>query len=138
MALNDEQKKLLHAAIDKAQGFGHCRYVTEGGTARCVVAQLGALCGVTGEELSRWDEGQERFRNVRANNLPGASKLDDYPMGLLDGLQSYWDGNLGVVFEAPKGMTDEQVQQAYEAAVRLRIHRLVDEWPSTLSAPKEG
>lgn len=111
----------LHAAIEKAEGRGDCRYVSWDNDGRpqpyCVVAQFAALCGVTAAELSDW-----RGVMVGAvldgdpDEFPGREKLPEDPAtrGVMVGLQLMWDER------------DPQSRDASLSQLKEAMHNLVD------------
>lgn len=110
----------LHAAIEKAEGRGECRYVswTAGGPQpQCVIAQFAVLCGVTPAELADW-----RGVMVGAvldgdpDEFPGREKLPQDPAarGAMMGIQLMWDER------------EPQLRDASLSRLKEAMHNLVD------------
>ncbi len=101
--LSPDQAEKLHKAIDAAKHPGACQY-TRGGEPCCVIGQLGALEGVSLEELFKWSGSV-------ATLVSNREVFAKYPLGLLIGLQQQWDAYL-----MDEGQTEHTKQ---------RMHRLV-------------
>jgi hypothetical protein len=130
--LTDERKKRLHAAIDAAQGYSRCQYVTPDKDApQCVIGQLAALEGVTADQLKEW-HGTVNYVIQPFRNLDGVMKrafetsdrLDAYPTHLLRALQARWDEPRAYDLVAKK-QEDEDVGAA---KARADMHKIVDDW----------
>lgn len=116
--LTADQKAKLHAAIDAAKGPGECQYVIDGQPG-CVIGQLAVACGVTVDDMARFDaDGSESDGSAQRVEAilghPLVTPLRRFPDTLLRELQRAWDRNDG----------------HSEASRRIRMHTLVEEYPT--------
>lgn len=124
--LTQEQRDKLHKAIDLARSPGYCRYATytvttsDDGTQvsqeskpLCLIGQLAVLEGVSPDSLHAWDRVGGGVRQVmNSTKRPENEKLKDYPLDLLERLQSKWDN------DSNRGATEHDL--------RLSLHRMVN------------
>lgn len=84
-----KQKENLLKAIDQAEGYGGCQYVTFDKRPCCVIAQLACLEGVSIKELDQWlgVNVEGILLSERLNN----QALRPYPKDLLLRIQTLWD-----------------------------------------------
>lgn len=87
--LTEAQKNNLLLAINKAEGFGLCRYTKDMGTQpNCVIGQLAAIHGIPMAEILTWRGKGIDYIGLM---LPFNSPLRSYPLDLLIALQKRWD-----------------------------------------------
>jgi hypothetical protein len=99
----------LELAIDRAEGFGVCKYVSQGRPV-CVIAQLGAIEGVSIEEMERWNG------SIIRSVYPKVPKFRKYNKELLTELQVIWDDIR--TWERP-AQTKENISTARDAMRKL-------------------
>lgn len=88
----------LKQAIKLARGAGKCDYLNNG-KPYCVIAQLYVLEGGSVEDLKEWE-------GCTITGIDDRGCLKKYPIKLLDGLQSRWDGDIDPDYH--KKTTDER------------------------------
>lgn len=78
-----EKYKKVMKAIKLATGKGDCKYITDDKPA-CVIAQLGALEGISKYRMSRWS-------NANILSVIDKQELHKYDNTFLRKLQQMWD-----------------------------------------------
>lgn len=101
--LTNEQKEMLHKAIDLAHSPGRCKYVGDDNKPQCIIGQLAFMCGVSVDEMKNWKVEYSNitgtydavYHGMRMGSLPVNEKLLSFPESLLSSIQSTWDWRSG-------------------------------------------
>lgn len=85
-------KKSLLQAIESAKDYKACKYLSENGEPRCVIAQLFVLSGGNKSDMKDWEwhDGNSKTVDdvIETNEHP---ELINYNINLLKKLQNSWD-----------------------------------------------
>lgn len=114
--LTQEQKDMLHKAIELAQKPGMCNYLIDGEPC-CVIGQLGMLNSISIEDMRKWSGITVDDLYFSKNTNRNFQQLWDIDMILLVKLQKMWDHR-----------DSSMIEFKNETELRKNMHEVVDNY----------